>query len=270
LHDPDHFSTLSEATPPSFARVLGATFTGNVYLVVGTFVFSVLTILAWVLPPRGLWTYRVARLWARGLLLASWIPLRRERPESPEGARMGGKALPPGGGCVFLVNHQSLFDIPALLAAIPREARFLAKKSLFRIPIFGRAMRAAGFVPVDRKNRATAKESFASALGGLRDGASVIIFPEETRSLDGALLPFQRGGILLAMKSGLPAVAVGIEGTLEVQSRRSFLIRPRPVHVRFGEPVSLEGRSIRELGAIAEELRGRVAVLAHAPLAAEP
>ncbi len=129
-------------------------------------------------------------------------------------------------------------------------------------------MRQAGFVPVDRKDRSTARDSFASALGGLRHGASVIIFPEETRSLDGALLPFQRGGILLAMKSGLPAVAVGIEGTLAVQSRRSFLIRPRPVHVRFGEPVSLAGRSIRDLSTIADEMRVRVAELAQAPLAA--
>ena len=244
--------------------MLGATITGNLYLVVGTFFFSILTILSALVPPRGLWTYRVARLWAQGLLLASWIPLRRDRPGAPPAAK---RALPPAGGSVFMVNHQSLFDIPALLAAIPTEARFLAKRSLFQIPIFGWAMRLAGFVPVDRKNRSTAKESFSSALGGLRHGASVIIFPEETRSLDGALQPFQRGGILLAMKSGLPAVAVGLEGTLAVQSRRSFLIRPRPVHVRFGEPVSLEGRSIRELSAIAEEMRGRVAELARAPLA---
>ncbi len=113
---------------PSFARILGATITGNLYLVLGTFVFSVLTILVSILPPRGLWTYRVARLWAQGLLLASWIPLRRTRPGAPAAA--SGPALPPAGS-VFLVNHQSLFDIPALLAAIPFESRFLAKRSLF-------------------------------------------------------------------------------------------------------------------------------------------
>lgn len=250
---------------PSALRTFGATLTGNLYLLFGTVLFSVLTIAVSIVPPRGLWTYRVARLWARLLLWASWIPLRCERPGAPEGSS---RALPPAGNFVFLVNHQSLFDIPALLAAIPTQARFLAKRSLFRIPIFGWAMRLAGFVPVDRKDRSTARDSFASALGGLRHGASVLIFPEETRSLDGAVLPFQRGGVLLAMKSGLAAVPVGLEGTLAVQSRRSFLIRPREVVVRFGEPVDLASRSIRELGAIAAEMRVRVAELAHAPVAA--
>jgi 1-acyl-sn-glycerol-3-phosphate acyltransferase len=247
--------------------VLGATLTGNLYLVIGTFFFSIMTILVGLFAPRSRWTYAVARLWARCLLVASWIPLKVERP----GARAGTAAdRAPTGSFVFLVNHQSLFDIPALLAAIPEPARFMAKRSLFRIPIFGWAMRAAGFVPVDRKDRSTARDSFSSAMGGLRIGASVMIFPEETRSLDGALLPFRRGGLLLAMKSGLPAVPVGLEGTLAVQSRRSFLIRPRTVFARFGEPTPLGERSVRELGGIADEMRREVAALARAPLAAEP
>lgn len=261
LHSPE---TPAATAAPSALRIFGATLTGNLYLLVGTLFFSVLTILSAVLPPRGTWTYRVARLWARCLLWTSWIPLRPERPGAPPGES---SERPPSGNFVFLVNHQSLYDIPALLAAIPEPSRFLAKRSLFRIPLFGWAMRLAGFVPVDRKNRSTAKESFSSALGGLRYGASILIFPEETRSLDGALLPFQRGGILLAMKSGLPAVPVGIDGTLAVQSRKSFLIRPHAVRVRFGEPLPLAGRSIRELGAIAEELRTRVAELAGVPVA---
>ena len=104
---------------PSFLRVLDATLTGNLYLVVGTLFFSLVTIASAILPPRGLWTYRVARLWARCLLVASWIPLRVERPAAPAGES---DALPPSGSFVFLVNHQSLFDIPALLAAIPEPS----------------------------------------------------------------------------------------------------------------------------------------------------
>ena len=231
---------------------------------VGTALFSLLTLLAALTPWRRTASYRISRLWSMGLLRSSWIRWRVERP----GAGAGESAvLPPPGDYVFLVNHQSLFDIPALLAAIPEPARFLAKRSLFRIPVFGWAMQAAGFIPVDRKDRSTARASFSSALAGLRKGDSILIFPEETRSLDGALLPFQRGGILLAMKSGLPAVPVGLRGTLEVQSRRSFLIRPQTVRIRFGEPVELGGRSIRELGRSAEELRAAVAELAGVPLA---
>lgn len=260
-------SSTPRSVRPSALRTLGATLTGNAYLVLGTAFFSLLTLAAAVVPPRGRWTYRVARLWAQGLLASSWIRLRCERPGAPSGQPAD---RPPSGSFVFLVNHLSLFDIPALLAAIPEPSRFLAKRSLFQIPVFGWAMRAAGFIPVDRKNRSTARDSFTSALGGLRHGASILIFPEETRSLDGALLPFQRGGILLAMKSALPVVPVGIEGTFEVQMRRSFLIRPRQVSMRFGEPVALAGRSVRDLGRIAEELRREVSTLARAPLAVEP
>ena len=125
-----------------------------------------------------------------------------------------------------MANHQSLFDIPALLASLPGETKFLAKSSLFRIPIFGWALSAGGFVPIDRSDRSTARESFAAAIAALARGVSVLIFPEEARSLDGRVLPFQRGGFLLALKSGLPIVPVGIEGAFEVQPRRSFLIRP--------------------------------------------
>jgi 1-acyl-sn-glycerol-3-phosphate acyltransferase len=88
------------------------------------------------------------------------------------------------------------------------------------------------------------------------------VFPEEIRSLGGKVLPFRRGGFLMALKSGLPVVPVGLHGTLAVQSRRSFLVRPQTVTVRFGEAVALAGRSIRELPALTEEVRSRVAELA--------
>jgi 1-acyl-sn-glycerol-3-phosphate acyltransferase len=229
-----------------------ATVLGNLFLVLGTAVFATLSLVASFVPPRGRLMFHVARGWARGLLWSSLlrVEVERERP------------LAAGERYVFLANHQSLFDIPAMLVAVPGQTRFLAKASLFRIPVFGWALRIGGFVPVDRRDRSNARKSFASALDRLRHGASILIFPEETRSLDGRVQPFRKGGLLLALKSGMPAVPVGIEGTFEVQKRTSFVIRPRTLRVRFGAPVALAEESVRKLPELGEALRGTVAELA--------
>jgi 1-acyl-sn-glycerol-3-phosphate acyltransferase len=249
------------SSPPGSSplRTVLATVTGNLYLLLGTLFFSLVSILVAPIPPRGNWTNRAARAWAKGLLWSSWIRLEVRNP-------------PPAGGAerfVIMANHQSLFDIPALLAAIPGQSRFIAKRSLFKIPVFGWAMALGGFIPVDRKDRSTAKDSFASALDKLSRGASIVVFPEELRSLGGKVLPFRRGGFLMALKSGLPVVPVGLHGTLAVQSRRSFLIRPQTVTVQFGEAIGLAGRSIRELPSLTQEVRNRVAELAGTECAEE-
>ncbi len=222
---------------------------------VGTLVFSTLALVASVVPPRGRWVSLVARSWGRGVLASGFVRLTVERSSLPEGS------------LVYVANHQSLFDIAALLVALPGQVRFLAKASLFRIPVFGWAMRAGGFVPVDRGRSDRGRKSFTQALTRLERGVSVVVFPEERRSLDGRVRPFRRGGMLMALKTGLPIVPVGIDGTLGVQSRRSFVIRPSRVHVRIGEARDLSGVSVRDLGARAEELRNEVARLAHAELA---
>ncbi len=243
---------------PTPLRIAVATVIGSLYLVVGTLFWSTAAIFAALIPPRGKHAHWVARTWARGILVFGFVPLVVEHEV----------ALDPRARHVFLANHQSLFDIPALLVAIPGQVRFLAKASLFKIPIFGWAMRLAGFVPVDRSDRRSARGSFSAALDRLGRGMSILVFPEERRSLDGRLLPFKRGGLLLAVKSGLPIVPVGVEGTLAVQSLRSFLIRPQTVHVRFGRPIA-PPESVRELPELAESLRARIGELARAELAAD-
>lgn len=248
----------SESIAPragALATVL-ATLTGTFYLVAGTLMFAIAALVAAAIPPRGHWHHRVGRSWAKGVLAASFVQLEVE----------GEAGLDPGGGYVFMANHQSLFDIPALLASLPGETKFLAKSSLFRIPIFGWALHAGGFVPIDRQDRSTARESFAAAIAELGRGVSVLIFPEEERTLDGRVLPFRRGGFLLALKSGLPIVPVGIEGAFAVQHRRSFLIRPGRVRVRYGEPIAVTGLAVSRLRELTAETRARVAGLARAEL----
>jgi 1-acyl-sn-glycerol-3-phosphate acyltransferase len=234
-----------------------ATVSGNAFLVLGTAVLAVLAMaVAWI-PPRGNWTFAIAKIWSRGLLAAAAVRVRAEADP----------ALDPRASYVFLANHQSLFDIPAVLATCPGQLRMLAKRSLFKIPLFGWAIAAGGFIPVDREDRSTARHMFAAATARLRAGSSLLLFPEGTRSLTDEVLPFQRGGFLLALKSGLPIVPVGIGGTRAIQPRRSLLIRPGTAVVRYGAPIDPAAFGMRRKGELVEEVRRRIAELAGLRLA---
>jgi 1-acyl-sn-glycerol-3-phosphate acyltransferase len=238
---------------PSAWRTALATVAGNLFLVLGTFILSIVAMLVSWVPPRGSWFFGVARIWGSCVLKAGGV---RYRASYDPG-------LEPGRSYVFLANHQSLFDIPLLLATSPGQVRMLAKRSLFRIPVFGWGLYLGGFIPVDRgADRSTARQSFASAVDRLHAGTSILLFPEGTRSCTESLLPFQRGGFLLAMKSGLPIVPVGIRGTLAVQPRGSFAIRPGPVEVRYGAPISVADYGVRRKGELIAAVRRRIADLA--------
>ncbi len=210
-----------------------------------TVVFGTYGALVGFIPPRGDWTLAGARWWARGVLLGGFVRLRHE----------GRERVPRGEPVVFMANHESWLDIPALLAAIPVQVRFLAKKSLFKVPFLGWAIAAMGFIPVDRENRREAVRSFEEAAARIRRGRSVLLFPEETRSMDGNLLRLQRGGFLIAIKAGIPIVPVGIEGAGRCLGKHNYLIRPGTVIVRFGDPIPTAGRGVTEKGVLMERVR---------------
>lgn len=237
-----------------------ATLTGNLFLALGSILLGALAILGSWVPPRGNWMFAMARLWSILLLRASWVRV--------EVRQEGG--LSPGASYVFLANHQSLFDIPLLLSTVPHQVRMMAKRSLFRIPVFGWALAAGGFIPIDRGDRSTARQSFASAIAHIRGGTSILLFPEGTRSLSDTLLPFERGGFLLAMKSGLPIVPVGIRGTRAVQRKGVWTIRPGTVTVTYGTPIDCAAYGVRRKGELITEVRRRVAELAGLELPEDP
>ena len=216
--------------------------------VANTVVFGTYGALVGFIPPRGDWTLVGARCWARGVLLGGFVRLRRE----------GRERVPRGEPVVFMANHESWLDIPALLAAIPVQVRFLAKKSLFKVPFLGWAIAAMGFIPVDRENRREAVRSFEEAAARIRRGRSVLLFPEETRSMDRNLLPLQRGGFLIAIKAGIPIVPVGIEGAGRCLGKHNYLIRPGTVTVRFGDPIPTAGRGVTEKVVLMERVRAEI------------
>jgi 1-acyl-sn-glycerol-3-phosphate acyltransferase len=190
----------------------------------------------------------IIRVWARSLVRAAGIDLRTERMDTVD----------PRQRYVLVANHYSYFDIPVIIASVPQPIRFLAKVSLFKIPIFGWALGRAGFIPIDRKNRRTAVKSFDMAAERIRKGNTIVVFPEEGRSRNRQMRPFQRGGFLLALKSELPILPLAIDGTWDVLRVGAKAITPAPVTIKVGEPIATIGRSVREKEKLAEESRGQI------------
>lgn len=230
-----------------------ATVGANLFLVVGSVAFGAAAMVASWIPPRPRHASPVARGWGRGLLFSSGVRVRVTRP------------APLEPNVVFMANHQSLYDIAAMLATVPVPVRFLAKRSLFRIPVFGWALGAAGFVPIDRIDRSRAKEAFKLALDALGEGVAIVIFPEETRSLDGRIRPFRRGGFLMALKARAPIVPVGIHGTLRVRPKGRLLVEPAEVEVAFGDPIDASAWGVRRIDELIELVESEVSRLARSP-----
>ena len=134
-------------------------------------------------------------------------------------------------------NHQSNFDIPVLLGYLAVQFRWLAKAELFKFPVFGRAMRGCGYISIDRSNRKSAFKSLWEAACTIREGTSVLIFPEGTRSQDGKIRPFKKGGFVLAVDSGVPIVPVVIHGTWDIMPRNRWRIEPQNVLLEVKTPI---------------------------------
>jgi len=159
--------------------------------------------------------------------------------------------------CIFAANHISNVDPLAFVPAIPRRVSVLLKAELFRIPILSTAMRLARFVPVDRADKEAAVASVDVALRILKDGLSLAVYPEGTRSLDGRLRPFKKGTFAIAIEGGVPIVPVSISGAQYLMRRGEWIMRPGEIVVRFGASVdasqyTMERRT--ELLARVEEL----------------
>ena len=188
------------------------------------------------------------RAWAKGVLAATGVRVRIHNIE-----RSG-----DGNPHIFLANHVSWYDIPALGSFLPR-AKFVAKAELFKMPVLGGAMRAVGMVPIERQNRKAAFGAYDEAARRIREGNSVIVFPEGTRGYDYPLRPFKKGPFVLAIDAGAPIVPVLIHGAREVIRKGSMMVHPGRIDVHLLEPVSVEGFSYDDRDELAEQVRARIA-----------
>jgi 1-acyl-sn-glycerol-3-phosphate acyltransferase len=223
----------------------------TVSFVVATLLGSVGALVLGTLDRNGDLVLWLARLWARVILGVPGVKLE-VKMHAP---------LDPARPYVFMPNHASMVDIWVMFVAIPASFRFIAKKQLSRIPLFGWAMSAGRFIFIDRQNTASARRTMALAAARISAGQSVVIFPEGTRTRDGRLGPFKKGGFHLAMESGAAIVPVAIRGSREVMPRGSALIRTGNVSLEVGEPIPTAGVAASDRDALIARVRGRVAAM---------
>jgi len=205
-------------------------------ILLATIFLGTLSLIASFFDGTGNTQHRIARIWSRILLGVSFIHVRAEGLEN----------LDPKGTYVLVANHGSYMDIPALMANLPLQFRFFAKKGLYKIPFLGTHLRRAGHLPVDRSN---ARNSLKSMTEGARVIArrhvSVLLFPEGGRSQKG-LREFKEGAAYIAIKAGVPVVPVGVAGMRRLLPPGSIHLRSGRVAVRVGRPIPTEGMKLAD------------------------
>jgi 1-acyl-sn-glycerol-3-phosphate acyltransferase len=159
---------------------------------------------------------------------------------------------------VFVVNHQSMIDIPAMFVALPVNLHFVAKKELMSVPFLGWYMRAAGMIPVDRRNGPAAIETLKKSALRVAGGESVLAFAEGTRSRTGVIGQFKKGAFMLALQAQVPVVPVAIEGARKALPPDGFAVRPELIRVRIGTPIMTAGRGPEARDALMQEAREQI------------
>ncbi len=167
---------------------------------------------------------------------------------------IGAENIPVGTAAVFMPNHQSNCDPPAVASILP-PVLIMAKKEFFRLPILGTGMRMRGFVPVDRANRERAFAAVDSAVAALKSGHSFLVFPEGTRSKIGRLQAFKRGVFVMAIKAGVPIVPISVSGANKIMRRGDFRIHPGPVRITIHNPIPTAGYSIANRAEVVARVR---------------
>jgi 1-acyl-sn-glycerol-3-phosphate acyltransferase len=215
-------------------------------LLVSTVILGVGAIVIVLLTRRQDWAHLCGRLWGNLNLWAAGVKVQLQGMENIE----------PGTTYILAANHQGWFDIFAILAKIPVQFRWLAKEELFRIPLFGQAMRSIGCIPIDRADRRKALESLYTAAEQVRRGTSIVIFPEGTRSLDGMLQNFKKGGILLAIRSQHPILPISISGSHKILPKKgTIMIRPGTIRMTIGKPIPTKQLTVKDRDLLMERLR---------------
>ncbi len=198
-----------------------------IIIAVNALIIAILTILVSPFDSRGKITHYLSKIFSKVILFVSGIKLKVNGLEKIDRDK----------SYVFVSNHASYFDIPILMQAIPNNVRFIYKKSMSKIPIFGWGMYLGQYVPIDRENGREALKALRNAAEKIKKGISIVIFPEGTRSADGEIKDFKKGVFVLADEAKEDIVPVLIKGSFNIMQKGKFKIKSASVNVTFFEPI---------------------------------
>jgi 1-acyl-sn-glycerol-3-phosphate acyltransferase len=208
-------------------------------------VISLLCIATYPFDREGRVIHRFAGFWGKVALAACGVKVKVE----------GLEKVPGEGPYIFMSNHQGSYDIFSLMAHLPFQFKWLAKKEIFSIPILGWAMMAAGYISIDREGTRETVEAMNKAARKIHDGVSVVIFPEGSRSPDGLIQPFKKGGFSLAVKAKVPIVPIAISGSREVMPRGRLAAASGEIRIRIDPPIATENYSVKDREMLMEKVR---------------
>jgi 1-acyl-sn-glycerol-3-phosphate acyltransferase len=213
-------------------------------IAVGGAIVGSLCIICYPFNPSGRLNHYMAGFWGKIALWANGVKVRVE----------GLEHIPGKGPYVFMSNHQGSYDIFALLGHLPFQFKWLAKKEMFSIPILGLAMKATGYIFIDREGTRETVKAMKSAAEKIQEGMSVVIFPEGSRSPDGSIQPFKKGGFTLAIKSKVPIVPVAIIGSGEIIRKGKLRVYPGSITIRLDSPIETKGCTMKDRRALMDQL----------------
>lgn len=219
-----------------------------VVLTVTMVIFLLAAVLLGVRHRPGSVYERLPRIWSRAILWSSGVELRVHDLQRVQ----------HGGPFIFTSNHVSLFDIPALVVTLPQHY-FVAKAELFKIPIFGPGIRATGAIPIRRDNQKAALGAYDIAVERVREGASVVVFPEGTRGTSYQVRPFKKGPFVFALNAGVPVVPCIVHGTISVLPKKSLRLHPGRVDIHILEPIPTAGMSYEDRDTLAQRVHDAMA-----------
>ena len=216
-----------------------------VLFVLNTFMCAVAAIVCTTFLPHN-YGHAVARFWSRLTLALSGV----------SASMIGEEKIQPNQSYIVMANHQSHYDVFTLMWLIPLQIRWIIKMELRKIPFFGFACERVGYIFIDRGDNAKARESLKTAGERIRGGASVIFFPEGTRSVDGTLRNFKKGGFVIALEAQVPILPVTVLGGKEILPKGTLRILPGHMKVIVHDPIPVDGYTYETKGQLMERVRG--------------
>jgi 1-acyl-sn-glycerol-3-phosphate acyltransferase len=217
--------------------------------IVYTVILGIPTIFVAMVSKTGKAPFTIGKLWAWLILKTNRVKLQVE----------GLEKIVRNKSYVFISNHASNLDPPALCLAIPQTLRFIAKRSLAKVPIFGQALKLGRIILIDRSDNQKAVETINKAIKDLKDGISAFFFAEGTRSPDGMLQDFKKGGIMVALKTKLPIIPITVVDSYKLLPRKALRIRPGVLRIIVGDPIDTSGYTEDDKDFLVQKVRDIIA-----------